>query len=94
MTIGFSLCGQLINPYDTCVRLGVGGLGEPYGLKLSRLEHRAQDRRMHLGRYQNVSPDIIDADGALLAADLGGHSSAPGQELGVPDLEQIELCIA
>jgi hypothetical protein len=70
LTISFSLVGQLVNPNDTGVGLGMGGLGEPDGLELLGLEHRAQDGRVHLCGQANLCPNVVDAHSPLGACDL------------------------
>jgi hypothetical protein len=65
------------------MRLGVIGLNKANLDELLSAKDRAQDRWVEMRGDLNPLAHIIDADTAMLAADLGSDHSAPGQEVGI-----------
>ena len=65
------------------MRLRVIGLNKANFDELLGAEDRAQDRWVEMRGDLNSLAHIIDADTAMLAADLGSDYPAPGQEVGI-----------
>ena len=73
------------------MRLGVIGLNKANLAELLGAEDRAQNRWVEVRGELDSLAHIVDADAAMLAADLGSDRPAPGKEVGITLLKQVEL---
>lgn len=75
------------------MRLGVIGLNKANLDELLGAENRAQNRWVEVRGDLDPLTHIVDADAAMLATDIGCDRPAPGQEVGIALLKQVELRI-
>jgi hypothetical protein len=73
------------------MRLGVIGLNKANLAELLGAEDRAQNRWVEMRGDLDPLAHIVDADTAMLAADLGSDYPATRQEVGITLLKQVEL---
>jgi hypothetical protein len=84
----------LVGADDASVSLRVVGEGESHCLEFFSLEDCAKHAWVHLCGYLHALAHIVDADAAVLPADISCDSSAPGQEVGVTLLKEVELGVS